>query len=171
MLHLEDSRSQRHCQVYLSCAIWSSVLQDKVPRAFLPCTYFPGGFIKQAKSTRLSQPHFNIEAIFPGQGILVIEIRQGKLCLNNGDTYICKTKSLYWNMPQAGPLFTKQKDVFPWDLVKSLSQEIECYNDCIALKIYSHLGSTAAEAPVKIQSDWKSLNLNLVALMLHEILG
>ena len=46
------------------------------------------------------------------------------------------------------------------------SQEIGSYNDCIALQF----GSTAAEVPVKFQSDWKSLNPNLVVLRLHEIL-
>ena len=33
-----------------------------------------------------------------------------------------------------------------------------------------HLGSAAAEVPVKFQSDWKSLNPNPVAERLHEIL-
>ena len=33
-----------------------------------------------------------------------------------------------------------------------------------------HLGSSAAEVPAKFQSDWKSLNPNLAASRLHEIL-
>ena len=33
-----------------------------------------------------------------------------------------------------------------------------------------HLGSAAAEMPVKFQSDLKSLNRNLTASRLHEIL-
>ena len=37
----------------------------------------------------------------------------------------------------------------------SLSLEIGCYNDCIALKIDRNLSSAAAEVPVKCQSDWK----------------
>ena len=43
-------------------------------------------------------------------------------------------------------------------------------NDCIALKYDRHLGSTPAEMPVKFQSDWKCLNLDLVAARLREIL-
>ena len=57
------------------------------------------------------------------------------------------------------PLFTK-----------SQNHEIGCYNDCITLKFDSHLRSTAAEVPVKFQSDWKSLTGNLTASSLHEIL-
>ena len=44
------------------------------------------------------------------------------------------------------------------------------YNDHIALKCDRHLGSAAAEMPVKFQSDWKSLNPNLATSSLHEIL-
>ena len=51
-----------------------------------------------------------------------------------------------------------------------VSREIGCYNDSIALKFDRHLGSTAAEVPVKFQSDWKCLNPNLAASRLHEIL-
>ena len=47
---------------------------------------------------------------------------------------------------------------------------IGCYNDCIALKFDRHFGSTATEVPVKFQSDWKSLNPNLAASRLHELL-
>ena len=56
------------------------------------------------------------------------------------------------------------------DLVKSRSREIVCYDYCIALKFDRHLGSAAAEGPVKFQSDWKSLNPNLAISRLHEIL-
>ena len=48
------------------------------------------------------------------------------------------------------------------NLVKSRSHEIG-YNGRIALKFNRHLGSAAAELPVKFQSDWKRLNLNLTA--------
>ena len=68
-----------------------------------------------------------------------------------------------------GPLFTKQTDILPLDLVKSRSREIGCYNGYIALKFDRHLGSTVAEVRVKFQSDWKSLNQNIAALRLHEI--
>ena len=40
---------------------------------------------------------------------------------------------------------------------------IRVYNDRIALLFDRHLGSAAADVPVKFQSDWKSLNPNLVA--------
>ena len=69
-----------------------------------------------------------------------------------------------------GPLFTKRYDVLPPNLVKSRSREIGCYNDRIALKFDRHLGSAAAEMPVKFQSNWKSQNPNLAASRLHEIL-
>ena len=45
--------------------------------------------------------------------------------------------------------------------MKPRSREIECYNDRFALKFDRHLGSVAAEVPVKFQSNWKSLNPNL----------
>ena len=61
----------------------------------------------------------------------------------------------------SGPLFT---------IVKSRSREIGCCNGRIALKFDRHLGSNAAEVPAKFQSDWKSLNPNLAASRLHEIL-
>ena len=69
-----------------------------------------------------------------------------------------------------GALFTKRQDVLPPNLVKSRSHKIGCYDDCIALKYDRCLGSAAAEMPVKFESDWKSLNPNLVASRLHEIL-
>ena len=39
------------------------------------------------------------------------------------------------------------------DLVKSLSREIECQNDCVALKFDRRLGNGAAESSVKFYSD------------------
>ena len=42
------------------------------------------------------------------------------------------------------------------------------FNDLITLKFDRHLSRAAANVPVKFQSDWKSLNLNLVALSLHK---
>ena len=44
---------------------------------------------------------------------------------------------------------------------RSLETASLCYNDRIALKFDRHLDSTAAEMPVKFQSVWKSLNMNL----------
>ena len=52
-------------------------------------------------------------------------------------------------------------------LAKSRSCEIGCYNDRIATKFDSHLGSAAADVSVWFQSDWKSLNPNLAASILH----
>ena len=46
---------------------------------------------------------------------------------------------------------------------KSRTREIKCYNDRIALKFDKHLGSSAAEVLVKLQSDWKCLNPILAA--------
>ena len=44
------------------------------------------------------------------------------------------------------------------------------YNLRVVLKFDRHLGSAAAEVSVKFQSKWKSLNSNLEASRLHEIL-
>ena len=52
-----------------------------------------------------------------------------------------------------GPLFTKRLDVLPSNLVKSRSREIRCYNERSALKFDRHLGSAAADVPVKFQND------------------
>ena len=71
---------------------------------------------------------------------------------------------------EAGPIFTKWRDVLPQDLVKSRSREIGCCNNPVALKFDRHLGSDAAESPVKFQSDWKSLNPNLAASRRYDIL-
>ena len=51
---------------------------------------------------------------------------------------------------------------------KPRSREIWCYNDLLTLKFL--LCSDAAEVPVKLQSDWKSVNPKLAASRLHEIL-
>ena len=79
--------------------------------------------------------------------------------------------SSVWNMSNTtpGPLFTKRADVLLQDLVKSRSCEMGCYEARITLKFDRHLGSAAAELPVKFLSDWKSLNPNLAALKLCKI--
>ena len=76
----------------------------------------------------------------------------------------------FHNLVLPGPLFTKRYDVLPPNLVKSRSREIGCCNGRIALKFDKYLGSVAADVPVKFQSNWKSLNPNLAASRLHEIL-
>ena len=50
------------------------------------------------------------------------------------------------------------------------SREIGSLNYHIALKFDWHLGSSAAEVPVKSQSDWTVINSNLTASRLHKIL-
>ena len=52
----------------------------------------------------------------------------------------------------------------------SRSREIGSLNYRIALKFDRHFGSTAADVPVKFQSDRSILNTNLVASRLCEIL-
>ena len=55
-----------------------------------------------------------------------------------------------------GPLFTKRTDVLPYDILKSRSREVGCYNDSIAVKFDRHLRSAAAEeVSVKFNSDLK----------------
>ena len=69
-----------------------------------------------------------------------------------------------------GPLFTKQTDVLPQDLVKFRGREIPVQTVSIALKFDRHLDSSAAEMPVKFQSDAIIITSNLAASRLHEIL-
>ena len=54
--------------------------------------------------------------------------------------------------------------------VKSRSRAIGCYDDHVALEFNRRLDSAADEVTVEFQSDWKSLNPNLVASRLREIL-
>ena len=61
-------------------------------------------------------------------------------------------------------------DVLPPNLVKSRSREIGCYDERIFLQFDRQLGSAAAEVPVKFQIDCKSLNPNLAASRLREII-
>ena len=46
--------------------------------------------------------------------------------------------------------------------MKPRSRKIQCYNNRFALKFDRHLSSADAEVPVKFQSDWKSLNSNIL---------
>ena len=54
--------------------------------------------------------------------------------------------------------------------MKSRTHEIGTSNCRIALKFDRHIGSHAAEVPVKFQSDRTILNTNLAASRLYEIL-
>ena len=67
-------------------------------------------------------------------------------------------------------LASKRQNVLPQNLVMSRSREIGCNDDRIALKLDRHLGGAVAEVPVKFQVDSKSLNPNLAAWRLHEVL-
>ena len=67
----------------------------------------------------------------------------------------------------SGPLFTKHTDLSQ-DVAKSRSRENGCYNDRIALKFDWHLGSAAAEVPVKFRAIRKA---NPEILQLREFTG
>ena len=68
-----------------------------------------------------------------------------------------------WHWKDPGPRLNVRKYVFSKDLVKSRSHEIGTLNSYIALKFDRHIGSTAAEVPVKFQSDRTILNTNIAA--------
>ena len=68
-----------------------------------------------------------------------------------------------------GPLFTKRTDVLPQDLMKSRNREIRIQTFPIALKFDKHIGSSAAEMPVKLQSDTTIMSCNLATPRLYEI--
>ena len=53
---------------------------------------------------------------------------------------------------------TKWQDVSPPNLAKHRSHEIGCYNNRFALRFDRHIGSDAAEMPVKFQIDWMGIN-------------
>ena len=65
----------------------------------------------------------------------------------------------------SGFYFMTLLDVLPPDLVKSRSREIACQNYPIAPRFGRPVGSTAAEAPVKLQSDRISLTQYLATSM------
>ena len=120
---------------------------------------------------------------------ICVTLRQWVKCVHgNNPAYlnnlfsqsILKYYLRYWfrlEQPQFHTLHTAsgarlniRKDVFSYNLVKSRSHEIGTINCRIALKFDRHIGSTAAEVPVKFQSDWTILNTNLAASILYEIL-
>ena len=72
-----------------------------------------------------------------------------------------------WNVGQPGPRLNILKDVLSSDLVKSQSHETGTLNCHMASKFDRHMGSNAAEVPVKFQSDRTILNTNLVASRLE----
>ena len=69
-----------------------------------------------------------------------------------------------------GHLFTEQTSVLPQDLVKSRGRDIRVWTIPIPLKFDRHIGSSAAEMPIKFQSDTNIITFNLAASILHEIL-
>ena len=62
-----------------------------------------------------------------------------------------------WQPITPGPLFIKRTEVVPPNLVNSQRREIGCYNNRITLKIYRHIGISAADVPDKFQSERKSV--------------
>ena len=75
---------------------------------------------------------------------------------------LCSVVVIYWSNLQ-GPQFTKWTGVLPQDLVKYWSRENRVYTFSIALKFYRHIGSSAAEMPVKLESDTIVLTSNFAA--------
>ena len=63
------------------------------------------------------------------------------------------------------PLSTKRTDVLPQYLVKSRSRKIGVQTFAIALQFDRHLGSSAAEMPVKFQSNTIIMTSNLCPLL------
>ena len=74
-----------------------------------------------------------------------------------------------WFRYGVGPLYTKRTDVLPQDLAKSRSCEIRGWTFPTVLKFDRHLGSSAAEVPVKFQSDTIIITSKLAPSRLHEI--
>ena len=69
------------------------------------------------------------------------------------------------------------KEAVPWRrnhqdqcIINHATTQIGTLNCCVALKFDRHIGSTAAEVPVKFQSDRTILNTNLADSILYEIL-
>ena len=77
-------------------------------------------------------------------------------------------QDLAW-LSDTGPLFTKWMDVLLQDPMKPWRHEIQVKTLPIALKFDRHLGSNAAELPVKFQSDTIIITSNLAASRLPEI--
>ena len=78
----------------------------------------------------------------------------------HGRYHHCVLDSYRLTFLDTGPLFAKQTDVWPQDLVKSWNSEIGSYSDHTLLKFCRHLSSVAVEVPALFQSDWTSLNPN-----------
>ena len=92
------------------------------------------------------------------------------ICICMWRVHLRLCRSIQESCCEAGPRLNIRKDVFPQDLVKSRSHVIGTLNCRIALKFDRHISSTAAEVPVKFQSDRTILNSNLAASRLYEIL-
>ena len=92
------------------------------------------------------------------------------LALCKGNLKFNRFYKRYKNRRDRGPTNLQAVRRLTPNLVKLRSREIGCYNDCIALTFFRHLGSAAADVPVIFQSDWKSLKPNLAASRLREIL-
>ena len=80
-----------------------------------------------------------------------------------------KRNMMLWGLSLSGAPSNTRKSVLSKYLVKSQSHEIGSSNHRIALKFDRRLGSSAAETPVKFQSDWILLILNLATSRRCEI--
>ena len=123
----------------------------------------------------VKKPLCNIEP-----GFIFLSLAQSNLRLYSANHRPCYWSNLHCDWPSPAWAYSEQEtENKPWapsqypkrrDLVKSRSHEIGTLNCRITLKFDRHIGSTAAEVPVKFQSDRTILNTNLAALRLHEIL-
>ena len=88
--------------------------------------------------------------------------------VNHGtnDHYLADVKLV---QVHSGPLFTKRTDVLSQDPVTSRSREIRVYTFPVALKFGTHLGSYAADMPIKFQRDTVIITSNITASRFHEI--
>ena len=106
--------------------------------------------------------HFPTESLFHGNQL---HLRTFVLCETDG---LVLTLNCFMRISCAQRL--NGEDVCPPNLMTSRGCVIKFYDNLIVLKFKWHLGSSSAKVPGKYQSDYKFLNLNLVASRLHEIL-
>ena len=88
----------------------------------------------------------------------------------NGWTRFCEVSVSDWfradglyHYGPPGPLFIRRADILPQHIVKSLSRAIWVKAFPITLKFDRHIGNSAAEMPVKFQSDTIIITSNLAA--------
>ena len=122
----------------------------------------------------LSDPHYNMTILVRSSlqhshfSILVVtwSFRFLSKMLTKDTGHESQVWGCLWVWIRYGPLFIMRTDVLPQGLAKSRSREIRVETFLTALKFDRHLDSSAAEMPVKFQSD----TIILVASRLHGIL-